>query len=105
RRQEQNQIRDLFRLADTAQWTSRLAPFNERGVAVFVHARVQMQVRTHDSRIDRVYTHTFGSEFQSGTPRELVDGGFADTVGEDIWKRTQDGDTGKVNDVAFPFND
>ena len=64
-----------------------------------------MQVRTHDSRIDGVYTHTFGSEFQSGTPRELVDSGFADTVGEDIWKRTQTRDAGNVHDVAFPLDD
>src|SRR5215471_3768648 len=83
----------------------RRATLEEGGVAFFIHAGSEVKAGARNAGVHRVYADAFGSEFQGGAPRELVDGGFADAISKDVGECTEAGDTGNDHNVTFPFND
>src|SRR5207245_6719081 len=103
RRQKQNQIRDLFRLANSADGVRGFAAFHESGIGVFTHSRVSMKIRSHDSWIDPVHTHTLRRKLQGGASGELIDGGLADAVSEHVRKCAKSSYTGNMHNIPFSF--
>ena len=58
------------------------AALQEGGVVFFVHAGIQMQPSARDAGVHGIYADAFGREFQCSAARQLIDGGFADAIGE-----------------------
>ena len=77
RRQEENEIGNLCRLARPAERVSLLRTREELGVVLLVHPAATVKIGHDDPWIDGIDAHAFWGELERRATRQLIDGRLA----------------------------